>query len=258
MKIGSIHKSIIDLLARYFGIKSTELTNYYLDIESSYNSDINNSSVGFLSLEKFSKIKFQNEKTINNWENASLIGVDIPLFINNNNTNSETVVIIGIDPLRKRKDFNDFDHGNVILGTPYALHSKFYREKRSRTKSYYYFVKHLVSKGYNVYLTDIFKIWMNDFKKTEKDRFFLSEETFFYEILITELEFIQPKVIVAFGDLVEEYLKKIKLSEKFEIIKLPHPSGSNNKKWKTILKEECTCDKKIMFLCSEIDKYLKN
>jgi len=249
MKIRNADKSTIDLLSKYLGIAKTELTDYYLNIEKSYNSDSNNPSAGFVSVEKFSNVQFKQEKTLNNWKNASLIGVDLPLLFISDNPNAETVVTVGIDPLRKRKDFHDFKPGNVIIGTPYALHSTFYRERKGRTKSYYDFIKHIVSKGYNVYLTDIFKIWMNDFEKTEKDRFFLRDEVLeSNEMLLKELEIIQPKMLIAFGDLVEKSLKALELST--TIIKLPHPSGAN-RSWGKV-----TCDQKVKYLCSEIDKDL--
>jgi len=256
MKINSANKSIIDLLSEYFGIVKTELTDYYFDIEKSYNSNSNNPSEGFISVKRFSNVQFKQERTLNNWKNASLIGVDLPLLFVNDNPNAETVVIIGIDPLRKRKDFRDFKSGNIIIGTPYALHSTFYRESKGRTKSYYDFVKHIVSKGYNVYVTDIFKIWMNNFEKTEKERFFLGDEVWeSKKILLKELEIIQPQRIIIFGNLVEKSLKDLELSTK--IIKLPHPSSAN-RNWNTLLEGKATCDQKIKYLCSEIDKNLSN
>jgi hypothetical protein len=242
---------LIDLFSAYLGIEITELANYYSKIEKSYNSESNNPSAGFVSVEKFSNVQFKQEKTLNNWKNTSLIGLDLPLLFTSDNPNAETVVIVGIDPLRKRKDFRDFKPGNVIIGTPYALHSTFYRESKGRTKSYSDFVKHVVSKGYNVYVTDIFKIWMNDSEKTEKDRFYFGDEiSESNEVLLQEIEIIQPKIIIAFGNLVEKHLTKIRLSDEIKITKLPHPSGAN-RNW-----GKATFDQKVNYLCSEIDKTL--
>lgn len=257
MKIKNDDRARIELLSMYFGIEENQLTNYYLNIEKSYNSNTNNPSEGFISVEKFSNVQFKKEKTLYNWKNASLIGMDLPLLFVCDKPNAPTVVIVGIDPLRKRKDFpkHGFELGNIIIGTPYALHSTFYRESKGRTKSYYDFVKHIVSKGYNVYVTDIFKIWMNDSEKTEKDRFFLGDEVFeSNEILLKEFEIIQPQILIAFGDLVDKSLKSLELST--IIIKLPHPSGAN-RRWNTLLEGKATCDQKVKYLCSEFDNNLK-
>jgi len=254
MELRNVDESVIDLLSGFFGIEKTILTDFYLNIEKSYNSDTYNPSAGFMSVEKFPCVQFKQEKTLNNWKNASLIGVDLPLLFKSDNPNAETVVIIGIDPLRKRKDFRDFKLGNVIIGTPYAFHSTYYRESKGRTKSYYDFVKHIVSKGYNVYVTDIFKIWMNDFERTERHRFFLGDEVLeSNEILLKELEIIQPQILIALGDLVEKSLNDLELS--IRIIKVPHPSGAN-RRWNSLV-GKATCEQKVKFLNSEIDKKLK-
>lgn len=257
MKIRSLDKSITDLLSEFFGVERTTLNDYYLSIEKSYNSNTDNPNAGFISVEKFSNVQFRQEKTKDNWKKASLIGVDLPLLFDSNNSNAETIMVIGIDPLRKRKDFPkpDFGLGNIIIGTPYALHSTFYRESKGRTKSYYNFIKHIISKGYNVYVTDIFKIWMNDSEKTEKDRFFLGDEVLeSNKVLLKEFEIIQPQILIAFGNLVYKSLKGLGLSTK--IIKLPHPSSAN-RRWNTLFEGKATCDQKVKYLCSEIDKNLK-
>ncbi|MEI7504425.1 MAG: uracil-DNA glycosylase family protein, partial [Paludibacter sp.] len=151
-----------------------------------------------------------------------------------------------------RKYFQEFKKEDIIIGTPYAFHSTFYIDSKGRTKSYYDLVKHRYSKGYNIYVTDIFKIWMNDAEKTESDRFFLGEEVLkSSETLLKELEIINPKSLIAFGDLVEKSLSNLGLST----IKLPHPSGAN-RNWNKIIQGKSTCEEKVKYLCSKIDELL--
>lgn len=249
------NESIITLLSDFFGIEDSIMQEYYLNIEKSYNLKTGNSYDGFLSVDKFPNIQFESNKILENWKNSTLIGLDLPLFFNSNNYNGKTIAIVGIDPLRKRKDFPNFKSGDVIIGTPYAFHSTFYRESKGRTKAYYDFVEHIVSKGYNVYVTDVFKIWMNDFGKNESNKFFLGEEASSFKILYDEINIIKPKIIIAFGNLAEEILEKLEIST--TIVKFPHPSGAN-RNWNTIIKGKATCDEKVNYLCSEFDKKIKN
>jgi hypothetical protein len=90
------------------------------------------------------------------YEDALVIGVDIPSLLekNNNISNKKTVVIVGQDPLRK----SDQRVEEIGIATPYALHLKNCREDLPNTRLYFDLIKVLLDAGYRVYLTDIFKV----------------------------------------------------------------------------------------------------
>jgi hypothetical protein len=92
------------------------------------------------------------------YEDALLIGVDIPSLLekNNNISNKKTVAIVGQDPLRTSKNNERVEE--IKIATPYALHSKSCREKLPNTRLYFDLIKVLLDAGYRVYLTDIFKV----------------------------------------------------------------------------------------------------
>lgn len=105
-----------------------------------------------------------------------IFGIDIPIFYPAVNPLG-TVVLIGQDPLRNPKDrvLKDTKLGyinkginpsDVIIGTPFALH--FFNNPNGIPKSYKFvhmyndIVNGYLTKGYNVYLTDISKLYVKE------------------------------------------------------------------------------------------------
>lgn len=93
-------------------------------------------------------------------QNCNLLGIDLPSWFGDYNSPNK-IMIIGIDPMRNEKDFvrkkqraNIFE--DVIIGTPYALHSKKVR-KGKKNQNYTQFVSGFVQEGHFVYLTDVYK-----------------------------------------------------------------------------------------------------
>ena len=136
-----------------------------------------------------------------------LKGIDLPTWFGDYNNNK--IIVLGIDPLRSQKVFQetgaDFKR-DVILGTPYAFHEKLSREKDC--KSYWTFVDGLVNSNNFVYCTDIFKTYY--FNEENKTRSYLDSD---YTknpnhlfILKQELELIQPDIIIVFGHLAHNFL----------------------------------------------------
>ncbi|GEO11553.1 uracil-DNA glycosylase family protein [Segetibacter aerophilus] len=260
MVLNNENLKIRELLACVLGIEPAEIESYYKSITVSFNQKLETSYSGFISVPKFKNVKFKNEATKENWENASLTGIDLPLFFQPSETSCKTVAVVGIDPLRKRKDFTSFHSGNVIIGTPYGFHSSYYRESRGRTKVYYDLIKHLVFKGYNTYVTDIFKIWMNDYHRSERDSFSMKNELLLAkECLENELEIVKPKIVVAFGEFAEKTCRNVLIGTTLEakILPLPHPSGRNTR-WNQILDKPRDCERKAAFLIQEVDRCLKS
>jgi len=138
---------------------------------------------------------------------AILKGIDLPTWYGD--FKNKRIIVLGIDPLRNNKVFNNAKadiNSDVILGTPYAFHEKSSREKDC--KSYWTLVDGLKNAGNFVYCTDIFKTYY--FNKTEKtrsysDRPFISNE--YHKIILEqELNLIRPDVIIVFGKLAHSFL----------------------------------------------------
>ncbi len=118
------------------------------------------------------------------WHKDANSGIDIPvLWTPDEGKAPKTVLLLAQDPLRDSdywdeiytpKQFSDDEKKNtVIIGTPYALHLS--EEIKSKTLSngkrkrwninvYKKLIEAIVSKGYNVYCTDIFKYYFKQHK----------------------------------------------------------------------------------------------
>jgi hypothetical protein len=140
--------------------------------------------------------------------NESILkGIDLPTWFGD--FNNKRIVVLGIDPLRNSKAFNEIGadiNQDVLLGTPYAFHEKTSREKDC--KSYWTFINGLINGGNFVYCTDIFKTYY--FKEYEKirsynDAPYVSNE--YHKIILKkELNLINPDVIIVFGKLAHSFL----------------------------------------------------
>lgn len=141
-------------------------------------------------------------------KNVSLKGIDLPTWFGS--YNNKKIVVLGIDPLRNEKVFkreNNADILNdVIIGTPYAFHEKETRE--GWCANYWAFVDGLVKSNNFVYCTDIFKTYY--YNKTTKTRSYndldFTKNQKHREILIGELELINPDLIIVFGGIAHKKL----------------------------------------------------
>jgi hypothetical protein len=248
------------ILSTAFGITEDEIKEWYQTIINSFNANTADSYSGFHYVDKFYSIPFSTESARQNWAAATLIGIDLPVELSTGTNDQERIVIIGIDPLRKRKDFpKEVSNEKLIIGTPYALHSSFYRNDEHRTKIYCKVIQNLVERNFKVYLTDIFKVWMSN-STDEKYKYSLHQEfALSNEVLKQELETISPIKIILFGRFVEDYTRPLIKSLGFidRIISLPHPSGAN-RNWNKLPKEERSFQGKKEWLIKDLELQLNN
>jgi len=109
--------------------------------------------------------------------NPVIAGVDVPIIIYPSEVPSnKTVVLIGQDPLRnpndtvlKNPDYinnTNFSPSDVIVGTPFAMHfglnSNGFPSTYTFVPMYCQIIDGYLDKGYNVYLTDISKLYIKD------------------------------------------------------------------------------------------------
>jgi hypothetical protein len=128
------------------------------------------------------------------YEDAFVIGVDIPSLLekNNNISNKKTVAILGQDPLRKSNKRVE----EIGIATPYALHLKNCREDLPNTRLYFDLIKVLLDAGYRVYLTDIFKLWVSEASCDRGIPLNNQECNRFIQVLKTELEIFEPVAVI--------------------------------------------------------------
>lgn len=117
-------------------------------------------------------------------------GIDFPILFSKEN-NDSTIIIIAQDPLRNDSKYfsenNAKEDEDVIIGTPFSLHQKYFR---NHFHNFFSLIQLLVEeKNWNVYITDSFKLFANgsidnkDFKNNPKHK----------EILLAEFDFIECK-----------------------------------------------------------------
>ncbi|HEX8316617.1 MAG TPA: hypothetical protein VF609_16560 [Flavisolibacter sp.] len=151
-------------------------------------------------------------------------GIDLPVLLSSPG-NSKAVIFISEDPLRRSKDPLD----TIILSTPFGIHllnkdnnpnRRFYRNE---------ILLAFLTKGYNVYVTDIFKIWIKGFghKLNLRKNEVVYQNSI--ECLKKEIEFIKNQYnteikIVTFGRPAEFAVRQIEYMFECEPTYLMHPS----------------------------------
>ena len=163
-----------------------------------------------------------------------LIGIDIPVLINESQPAKGTIAIIAQDPLRNDKDkmLPQNPSGNTIIGTPFALH---YTEKcYPQTAVYRRIIEKLLTKGYDIYITDARKIY-------PKDKGLKGKEI---DLLIREINRIKPRFVITLGSTANDYLDIIvKQGLNTTVINLLHPSQQNWDHWKQWIFEQAYFEK---------------
>ena len=204
-------------------IVNNVLSLSYVEIDAMYDSwELNKNNEGV------ANFKYQDNK-IHRIQNvplsgATLKGIDLPTWFGD--YSKTRVMILGIDPLRNEKVFKrenaDVDN-DVIIGTPYALHE--IKARIGACATYWNFIEGL-SENHFVYCTDIYKTYYlkRDGVRSYNDQDFKSTPNH-ANLLKAEIDLIRPDVIIAFGNLVEDFLSHLNLPTKR--IKLPHPSNAN-------------------------------
>ena len=189
------------------------------------------------------------------------VGLDYPVFIRKDN-NRKNVMIIAEDPLRDRNDtYLKPNKEDLLLSTPFATHLKWAREIGLR--EYWQINNSLLEKGCNVYLTDVYKIWMmkDDLTIKKKEKLPADFVNHLKTCLKKEIEFIKPDAIITYGKRAYDALSSMELDFKGEKISFPHPSRTANGAWKKILSEHyinevvnCSSD----FKCRYVGDKLKS
>ena len=256
------NKRIEQLFAKFFGLDSHYIHQCYREFKDAYNQKLSSSDKGFIPKQKQSwGIQFQ-EKTQNHWENSTLIGVDLPLFFKCPDPKAQTVMLVAQDPLRHRNDFPNFKFKDedVIIGTPFAQHSSKYRE--GLQKVVFSSIKNIIDNNYHVYITDVYKVWVEQKEYNPPYKLFKKNEPIIFgELLLNELDIIKPKNVICLGKVAEEFFSDTPILKNYNLSKrnlyLPHPGRQNTKTWKKcLINQKQSPENKIKYLKTKIDEYL--
>lgn len=214
MKLVAIPPKIIERLEEQ--IYSDNLTNIYDYFCDNYEESWDKSDQGFqkLSTAKLADVYRKEIRDID-----CLIGIDLPTIFESDIASGK-IIVLAQDPLRSTKDF--CHEGKVIIGTPYALHSRYYRNKSS--KLYFQIINGLSHNYRNIYLTDVLKVYAEGSNLTSNK--ILLEVA--YKLLYKEIKELKPDKILAMGSLASKALTEKEISafckdKNIEIVNTPHP-----------------------------------
>jgi hypothetical protein len=116
--------------------------------------------------DEFIYLKINKLKHFDNLLNAKLgaiknIGIDFPLYFENKD--KPNLVIVAMDP--KRKDNNQIVEESISLSSVFALNNL---SSRSTNKNDYWKFISPLTKDFNVYLTDVYKIYFDNANPSQK------------------------------------------------------------------------------------------
>ena len=132
-----------------------------------------------------------------------LLGIDFPIWFGDVAA-KKRIMILGVDPFRNEFLFEEAianKKKDVLIGTPYALHST--EMRAGSTRPYWEFIKAL-SKNNFVYLTDIYKSsFYTDSSKEEKSHTYYRKNKTqldsIKKVLGQEIQLLQPDLIITLG-----------------------------------------------------------
>lgn len=108
----------------------------------------------------------------------------------------------------------------------------------------------LLRKGYRVYLTDIFKIWIRQAGKQNRGIKLGSNADRFLNLLEAELKICNPVALITWGKQSANAIQNLSLE--VNCFNFPHPSGGN-RCWPTILNgQSATHANKVKYWQSKI------
>lgn len=189
----------------------------------------------------------------------SMIGLDMPVLVTDPGRKGEskgTVVILAQDPLRGSS--KSTVQTDIILGLPFALQDGNAKGCTSVIRgSNNSIVEHLISKGYDVYLTDIFKLYMRDL---QNNKVYPGQNLYneYLDLLRQELKQVGPAFVLTIG---KEASRVMGMFCPF-VHNLVHPSNNNNGQWQkliqnTNLSTPLTLSTKKNHLTQDIDTYIQ-
>lgn len=171
-------------------------------------------------------------------EKITDIGIDFPLIISKDST-KPLIMIVAMDPLRHFNNAKDIGYW-----VPFSILNDIENEvKYSEAQNLSFF--HELLNNYQIYLTDIFKIfYYNGKTKSNQDKNFTNKLTIHADILQEEIRITQPAAILTLGvksqnALLQAFVNKFQRLDKnnstiqiqksfLPVLSMPHISNANN------------------------------
>lgn len=247
-------KKITQLLCSVFNASPNQISSFYKEIKDTF--DESGWPAHYIDDRSF--FRSSDKQFQLTYDQSPSVAVDLPstFEIDNGINSKKTVVILGQDSK------SDQETSHIHLGTPYGLHHKASRKSLERTKVYFEMVYTLIERGYRVYLTDVYKIWVCDphrpFNGVSLPR---ADKKRFFRILKSELMNISPVAVVTWGKPASDSFRALDfqgdLGSEVEHLIFPHPSRAANGAWKEHLGgEKSTNENKIKYFTSVISENL--
>jgi hypothetical protein len=234
-------QKIADIFCEHLGIPTdlfiriaTEFTNEF-NLGTDFNSKLE---------EEWLKFDVNNLKgfEIISFEDKEWFGIDIPVTLTSDSKTKEDkkLMIIAMDPLRKKSE--KYNPRSITLNTPFTIH-------KNVKNNYNQHIIDLVEKGFEIYLTDAYKLFYirDDKTKSNADPVFQKNEIH-KNILLNEIKEFGPEIILCLGkDSLNamatiggfrplslsftpiDVQKKSYNFENIQIFAAPHPSGISSR-----------------------------
>lgn len=176
-----------------------------------------------------------------------VVGIDLPTFITTPNAKG-TIIVLGEDPLRENAMKNN-EPQPIILSTPFGVHLSICR--KGKQKIYWEISERILTAGYNIYFTDINKIWMKGKGNPSKSKIPNDLKEKYLECLNKEIELFNPLLLITFGNKakIASQQTKIDLEKK---LSLPHPAARKNT-WEKLINKSATNQNIVDYLIELLD-----
>lgn len=199
-------ETIYELLGQTFNTSHTELKHFYQQLRDDFTNADWPAPV-YADRQFFSSLDQRFQPA---YEEAAIVACDLPSLLSRGG--QKLVMIVAQDALSRVPGPD-----KIRLGTPYALHLKKCREELHNTRRYFQMIDVLLNHGYQVYLTDLYKIYVGGNSLTRKDR------KRFRSILKQEVERLEPQALITWGRKATVTVEKLEIDQPH--YDYPHPAA---------------------------------
>lgn len=206
----SQEETVYELLGQTFETSPTELKYFYQKLQDDF-------TYGGWPLPIYAERRFfssLDQRFQPTYEQAPIVACDLPSLLSRGG--QKLVMIVAQDALSNEPTLD-----KVRLGTPYAMHLKQCREEIHNTRRYFQMIDVLLRHGYQVYLTDLYKIYVGGVSLKRKDR------KRFRTILEQEVEQLKPAAAITWGRPARIAVEKLRrnLTTELSHYDYPHPAA---------------------------------
>lgn len=158
-------------------------------------------------------------KLIGDFTKNVVTSFDFPIWFNMAHS-AQKIMLVSQDPMPRALGWYA-DCRDAICSTAFGLHSKVWRENMNGGGRMWTLTKDLLSLNYGIYITDAHKFYFQSMRGKQIKA--TNEIIDIYKtMLISEIQMVQPSLIVALGKVSYEFLMTM---ESPRILQLPHFSA---------------------------------